>query len=219
MLTFGLLKKSGNLPTPTVTHTQFLQAHDNCQHRCEFCDYVSKNNRVHHLDRDPHNDRPRNLSLADPLCAAWQDIASPALSNGKIVYLPTLAPEDTVHLLRAIHFALHSPAPQYRQDAKALLVWLRRHAREVESFWGTASPAEFGEALVQCRPADVAELQARWQSLALVPPDTWLVQKGLFAHTGPEHDTSGWQSLYQQHRERSLPLRLQATRQATETAP
>ncbi|OVZ88285.1 hypothetical protein CBW54_09520 [Yersinia kristensenii] len=200
MLVFSILQQTwGQTPMKTAPQALHRLAHENSHHHCEFCGYTSKNNRLFFVDNNPLNHSANNLSVVDPLCDAWQNIGTLDADAGHIVYLPELRPEDVNHLQRAAIHALKSDDPIYQEEAKAVINWLGTHKKEVERFWGTSHPGEFGEALLQVDKSLRPELQARWRHLALILNPKKLTSKGIFAGTPPESNTASWTDFYQKH--------------------
>lgn len=200
MLVFSIFQQTwGQEPIKKISSSLRRQAQENSHHHCEFCGYTSKNNRLFFVDNNPLNHSANNLSVVDPLCEAWQNIGGLDADAGHVVYLPELRPEDVNHLQRAAVHALQSGDAVYQEEAKAVINWLGTHKKEVERFWGTSHPGEFGEALLQVDKDQRPELQARWRHLALILNPKKLTGKGIFAGSKPESDTSSWTVLYQKH--------------------
>ncbi len=168
---------------------------------CEFCGYESPKNTAIFRDNNPLNIAPDNLSVADPLCLAWQQMDLVTAEIGVMVYLPALQPEDVNHLQRTIAQALASDNDSYRQDAKALLDWLTSHDKPVLQSWGTTHPQAFGEALKHLPDDRRTHLISRCRHIALALHPGRL--KGRLASTGLDAGTSWWLKLYRDYLSRS----------------
>lgn len=180
-------KKGGDLSTTPL---------DQNDPECLFCGYRSKNNRRYSMEPHPLHPHPSALSWIDPLCEAWQHLDALPSERGFVIYLPEMPPEDVNHLQRATFFALQSPDPIYREDAKALMNWLAAHKKEAEAYWGTSDPRVFAQALRQANRAQRHHLQRQWQHLALIlRPKAF--GKGIFNAQGKESNTATWARLYQ----------------------
>lgn len=172
-------------------HSRARQLTDN---RCDFCHYQDKNNSLIFRDNNPENHAEDNLGIACPVCSYSRRLNRLSANDGVMAYLPELAPADLSHLLRATLIARRLGDERQKQGARQILRWLTEHRKEVESFWGTSHPGEFGQALMQVPARQREDLLQRLKHIALVPnpdlpdshpgtdaltPDRWL---SLFSH-------------------------------------
>jgi hypothetical protein len=166
---------------------------------CACCSYVSEHNSLIFDDCDPSNQASKNLRVACAICIYNYRLNLLSANDGVMVYLPELAPADLSLLMRAVVQAKKYGDERQKTGATAVIRWLTAHRKEVEFFWGTSHPGEFGQALMQGTARMREDLQQRLRHIALIPSPELIAR-----HIGPlSHPPEGWSSLLDQYNRQS----------------
>lgn len=178
--------------SPALRH----RAHQLTSGHCDFCHARSPHHSLIFRDGHPENQTDENLGVACPICACSRRLNRLSANDGVMVYLPELSPADISHLLRAVVIARRQGDERQRQGASRILRWLTEHRQEVEAFWGTSHPGEWGQALMQTPENQREDLLHRLRHIALIPnPDR------LSRQIGPATiDPTTWRSLLVEYR-------------------
>jgi len=126
-----------------------LQLHGS---RCAFCGFVSRQNDIHNLNDNHSNIEADNLTVADPICHAWQHLGEQKENASYLAYLPGLTATDVNHLQRTILVALASEDAFIRADAKELMNWMASHRKYVFDVWQSYEPTVFASVLKRLDP-------------------------------------------------------------------
>ncbi|MBU9819659.1 conjugal transfer protein [Rahnella sp. BCC 1045] len=121
--------------------------------------------------------KPQRLWLGRPgdvgvctLCWLTQNLDSATAAHGHLVWLPDARPADLQNLQRRALIALRSEQRTTRAEGKRIWNWMARHAREVESMWGTSRASEFAAAMHRLTPGRRSQMQQRLEGCVLILP-------------------------------------------------
>lgn len=115
------------------------------QQKCAFCGFTSKHNEIHNLNDVHGNIESENLTIADPICHAWNHLGEQSENASFLAFLPDLLPTDVNHLQRTIMIALDSDDLDLQKDAKEIMNWLASHRLYVNNVWQSFEPTVFAE--------------------------------------------------------------------------
>lgn len=114
---------------------------------------------------------------AQPLCTlCWMtfNLDSQTAAHGHLAWLPDAPAADIINLQRRALLGLRSDSKSVRKEGRKVWNWLARHAREVESMWGTSRAPEFAAAMRRLSPVKRARMQQRLEGCVLIlPPDVF----------------------------------------------
>lgn len=140
------------------------------RHTCRFCGLCAVGRQeVFHLDGDHDDEAADNLATACPLCHDCQHLGREGIEQDHaLAWLPEVSQAALNHLVRAVHVALHAhgePAHMAERPVRdnavlrAAYATYRALAGRIDTARrriGTASPREFGAALLGLPPAAAA---------------------------------------------------------------
>lgn len=108
------------------------------------------------------------------LCWLTKNLDSQTAAHGHLVWLPDAPASDMINLQRRALIGLHSDSKAVRRESRKVWNWLARHAREVESMWGTSRASEFAAAFRRLSPTKRLHIQYRLEGCVLIlPPDVF----------------------------------------------
>lgn len=108
------------------------------------------------------------------LCWLTFHLDSPTAAHGHLAWLPDAPAADIINLQRRSLIGQHSASKEVRKESRKVWNWLARHAREVESMWGTSRAPEFAAALTRLPSSRRAHMQQRLEGCVLIlPPDVF----------------------------------------------
>lgn len=108
------------------------------------------------------------------LCWLTVNLDSPTAAHGHLAWLPDAPAADIINLQRRALLGLHSERKTERKESRKVWNWMARHAREVESMWGTSRASEFAAAMHRLSPAKREQMQLRLEGCMLIlPPDVF----------------------------------------------
>lgn len=114
---------------------------------------------------------------AQPVCTlCWLtfNLDSQTAAHGQLAWLPDATAADMINLQRRALLGLRSDSKAVRKEGRKVWNWLVRHAREVESMWGTSRAPEFAAAFRRLPPAKRVQMQRRLEGCVLIlPPDVF----------------------------------------------
>lgn len=108
-----------------------------------------------------------------PLCTlCWLtfNLDSQTAAHGHLAWLPDAPAADIINLQRRALLGLTSDSKTVRKECRKVWNWLARHAREVESMWGTSRAPEFAAALRRLPSAKQKKMQQRLEGCVLILP-------------------------------------------------
>lgn len=124
-------------------------------HRCVYCGLRMEGKgpdgnaamEVHHEDCNHENNNPKNLHTADHFCHAYNHIGFLG-KMGVLAYIPDVSIEDMNNLLRTLAVAMATGDEAMKNDAAEIFEELRSMSAGFANTWGTANPADIGNALL-----------------------------------------------------------------------